>query len=105
MAPPEKAVRLHPDARAELQASVAFYRDRAGENWAERFKQRVAEGFNAIAADPDRYPPAPDLPGVRRIRLKQFPFSLLYINRADDVWVVAVAHGSRKPGYWKHRIP
>ena len=27
-----------------------------------------------------------------------------YINRDDELWVVAVAHGSRKPGYWKKRV-
>ena len=100
-----KAVKLHAEARAELQQSVTFYRERAGERWAGRFKQRVADGLKAIAADPERYPPVRDLPGVRGMRLKQFPFTLLYINRADRIWVVAVAHGSRKPGYWKDRIP
>jgi toxin ParE1/3/4 len=99
-----KAVRLHAEARSELRDSVAFYRERAGERWAVRFKLRVAEGLKAIAAKPERYPPAPDLPGVQKLRLRQFPFSLLYINRTDYVWVVAVAHGSRKPGYWKERV-
>ena len=99
-----KAVKLHAEARAELQDSVAFYRERAGEGWAARFKQRVAEGLNAIGAEPERYPPAPDLPGVQKLRIEQFPFSLFYINRPDYVWVVAIAHASRKPGYWKDRI-
>ena len=105
MPPQGKAVKLHAEARAELQESVAFYRERAGDRWAARFKQRVTEGLRTIAANPERYPPVPDLPGVRRFRLKQFPFSLLYISRADGVWVVAVAHGRRKPGYWRERIP
>jgi toxin ParE1/3/4 len=87
-----------------MRESVLFYRERAGERWAECFKQRVAEELKAIAANPERYPPAPDLPGVRRIRLKQFPFSLLYLDRPDYIWVVAVAHGRRKPGYWRDRI-
>ena len=76
-----KAVKLHAEARAELQKSVAFYRERAGEGWAARFKQRVAEGLNAIGANPERYPLAPDMPGVQKLRIEQFPFSLLYITR------------------------
>jgi hypothetical protein len=28
----------------------------------------------------------------------------LYISRADYLWVVAVARGSRKPDYWKKRV-
>jgi hypothetical protein len=39
-----------------------------------------------------------------KFRLTQFPCSLLYINRADYLWVVAVAHGSRMPAYWKRRV-
>ena len=50
------------------------------------------------------YPPVPDMPGVQKFRLTLFPFSLLYINRADYLWVVGVAHGSRKPGYCKKRV-
>ena len=76
-----KAVKLHVEARAELQESIAFYRERAGEAWAARYKQRVAEGLKAIGANPERYPPAPYLPGVQKLRIEQFPFSLLYINR------------------------
>ena len=41
---------------------------------------------------------------IYKFRLTQFPFSLLYINRADCLWVVAVAHGSRKLGYWKQKV-
>jgi toxin ParE1/3/4 len=99
-----KALKLHAEARAELRESVAFYRERVGERWAVRFKQRVAEGLQAIAANPERYAPMRELPEVRRLRLKQFPFSLLYINRPNYIWIVAVAHGSRKPGYWKQRL-
>ena len=104
MPKPPKTLRLHPEAREELQVSVTFYRERAGEDWATRFKQRVAEGMSTIALDPERCPPVPDTPEVQKLRIKQFPFSLLYINRPDYVWLVAVAHGSRKPGYWKRRI-
>jgi hypothetical protein len=59
--------------------------------WASRSKERVAEGLRAIAANPERYPPVRDMPGVQKFRLTQFPFSLLYINRPDCLWVVAVA--------------
>jgi hypothetical protein len=32
------------------------------------------------------------------------PFSLVYVLRGDDVEVVAVAHGRRRPGYWRSRL-
>jgi toxin ParE1/3/4 len=99
-----KPVRLHPEAQIELQESVEFYRERAGEQWATRFKGRIAESLAAIQANPERHPPAADFPETRKIRLHQFPFSLIYIDRPNYYWVVAVVHGSRRPGYWKSRI-
>src|SRR5580658_3472145 len=99
-----KSVRLHPEAREELRESVLFYRERAGEHWASRFKQRVAEGLQAIASNPSRYPELSELRGVRKIRLAQFPFSIFYITQPDCIWVVAIAHGNRRPDYWKARL-
>jgi toxin ParE1/3/4 len=95
---------LHSEAEAEMQESVTFYRERGGDRLAKRFKQHVEAAFHAIVANPERFPPAPDLPGVQKFRLKHFPFSILYVQRPDYIWIVAVAHGSRKPGYWKHRV-
>jgi len=99
-----KPLKLHADARAELQKSVTFYRERGGDRLAERFKQHVGAAFEAILASPARFPPTADLPGVQKLRLKHFPFALLYVRRPDHIWIVAIAHGSRKPGYWKDRV-
>src|SRR2546429_7045342 len=98
------ALKLHSEAKAELRVSVKYYRDRGGERLAQRFKQHVKAGYKAILANPERFPPARDLPGVQKFRLKHFPFTLLYVRRPDYIWIVAVAHGSRKPGYWTHRV-
>jgi toxin ParE1/3/4 len=99
-----KPLRLHAEARAELQESVGFYRHRAGEWLVSQFKLRIVEGLNAIAAAPERHPQISNLPGVQKVQIKQFPFALFYVNRTKYIWIVAVAHGSRKPGYWKNRI-
>ena len=98
-----KLVKLHPEARTELQDSVDFYGERSGQ-LKSNFKQRVVEGLREMAHDPGRYPKVPGVTDVRKCRLRQFPFSILYINRPHYVWVVAIAHGSRRPGYWKERL-
>jgi hypothetical protein len=33
----------------------------------------------------------------------RFPFSLVYRLFSGDVHIVAVAHSSRRPNYWKDR--
>ncbi len=32
-----------------------------------------------------------------------FPFSIVYAIQGDTLLVIAVAHASRRPGYWKRR--
>jgi hypothetical protein len=35
--------------------------------------------------------------------VKRFPYKIVYRERADDLYIVAIAHTSRRPGYWKDR--
>lgn len=39
----------------------------------------------------------------RRVVLDRFPYLLFYEERGDTIEFVAVAHASRKPGYWLSR--
>jgi hypothetical protein len=38
-------------------------------------------------------------------RLRRFPYLLVYSLSAAAVQVIAVAHGKRRPGYWRRRLP
>jgi len=42
--------------------------------------------------------------GSRRYVVQRFPFNIHYLELADYIWIVAFAHGSRKPGYWRNRL-
>jgi plasmid stabilization system protein ParE len=41
---------------------------------------------------------------VRRIPLRHFPFFLIYRRQGDCLEIVALAHTSRKPYYWRSRL-
>jgi toxin ParE1/3/4 len=41
---------------------------------------------------------------VRRFPLHHFPFVLIYRGREDYLEIVALAHTSRKPNYWRPRL-
>jgi toxin ParE1/3/4 len=41
---------------------------------------------------------------VRRARLDGFPIIVIYQLLDDEVFVVAIAHTSRQPGYWRARL-
>jgi plasmid stabilization system protein ParE len=81
----------------------------AREYYAARSPAAAARFMDAVDAAVKRIVQAPDsLPVVlgqyRRVRVEKFPHSLVFYKRAeDDLRVVAVAHASRRPGYWRRR--
>lgn len=88
------------DAREELQEATAFY-EAARPGLGTRFVDAVEAGFRRVSEQPRLY---------RRIRgrfrrylLERFPYGLIYSIEADCVYVVAVMHLKRKPGYWVKR--
>jgi plasmid stabilization system protein ParE len=40
---------------------------------------------------------------IRQMRVRKFPYKVVYRNQQDGIEVIAVAHGKRRPGYWKGR--
>lgn len=99
-----KRITLHPEAEAELRASERFYEERGGPDLAFDFIRRVRIGLQLVRADPQRFPFLAGCPRVRKYRLARFPFSIYYAEQPDDVWVLAVAHAKRRPGYWAERL-
>ena len=89
----------------DLEDAVLWYeakRDGLG----LRFKSAVQRAEQRLAQNPGLGAPVVgrSVPrGVRRLRLKRFPYSLFYVNDGEVV-VVAVAHDRRRPGYWKVRV-
>ena len=35
---------------------------------------------------------------------REFPYSVVYLEQPDRVWIVAVMHAKRQPGYWHNRL-
>jgi plasmid stabilization system protein ParE len=93
-------VELHPEADAEFAAQVDYYDD-CELGLGERFYREVISCLDWIA----EHPTLPRLRrNYRRLNLKVFSFYIAYVVEGDLIWVLAVAHGHRKPGYWRDRI-
>lgn len=95
-----KRVRFHDSARDELVHETLYYQS-IGAALGARFAAAVEEAAQRAAefpamGSPHRY-------GTRRYFTKTFPFSLVYVERGDEVYVLAIAPDSRKPGYWRSR--
>ena len=94
--------RFHEAADAELAEAVAYY-DGKAPGLGDRFLAEVKAAAQYI----ERYPEiAPILDaGVRAKVLDRFPFSLMYIVDEHQLYILAVAHQSRRPAYWADRLP
>jgi toxin ParE1/3/4 len=42
--------------------------------------------------------------GIRRKKIRGFPYSILYALEDDHLRVIAVPHEKRFPHYWKSRV-
>ncbi len=40
----------------------------------------------------------------RKVKVGKFRYSIVFRLRSDEVQILAVAHDSLKPGYWKNRM-
>ena len=56
-----------------------------------------------VCSHPHRYPIEAQ-PEIRRVRLKQFPYNILFRETGNTIQVLAVAHKRRNPRYWQNRL-
>jgi len=92
---------FHPAAIDEAEASARWYRERSPLS-AARFVDELNEVIDRILEAPERWPQGAR--GTRKVKLPCFPFLVIYRVSKGAVLVMAVAHGRRRPGYWKNRL-
>lgn len=93
-------IEFHHEARTELEESAAFYEARAP-YLGDEFLAEVVGAAERILAHPEIGFPVTDR--LRRYLVDRFPYSMLYHIREEGIFVVAVMHHRRRPGYWKER--
>jgi plasmid stabilization system protein ParE len=92
---------FHPEARAELREAVRHYEVEASGLGAE-FAAEVR-----VAVDRARENPwigAPSEADTRRKLLPRFPYALIYLAEEEQIYIIAVMHQRREPGYWHKRL-
>jgi plasmid stabilization system protein ParE len=95
-----RVVRIHPLAAEEADVARLWYFER-NPQVSQVFVSALAAAVESIAASPRRWPRVHGK--YRRYLLRRFPFSIVYLERADSIDVIAVAHHRRRPGYWQER--
>ena len=88
-------------AAAELQEVANWYQER-DTAVAERFQIEIESCLTRIIEDPESHPL--EYRHYRWIRVRRFPYRLIYEQLDQDrILILAVAHTSRRPEYWRER--
>lgn len=93
-------IRFVEEAQLEFLDAISDY-EAARSGLGQRFKDEVDRSVSWIADHPELYRLRPS--AYRRINLRIFPFYIPFIVREQTLWILAVAHASRKPLYWISR--
>ena len=91
---------FHPAASDEIVETTAYYEDEVP-GLGDGFITEVKKVIEVLNDQPEIGQRVGEQ--FRRIILARFPYSLIYSIESDRIWVVAVAHHRRRPGYWQGR--
>lgn len=93
-------IRWHPGASQDLLDAIEYYQSCA-ESLDARFLAHVDAAAALAAASPllHRCFDGP----FRKVHVERFPYALIYREKDGGIEFMAVAHGSREPGYWRER--
>ncbi len=88
---------------AELEISDAYkYFEAKRQSLGDKFLDRLDEVLKRISESPELY--ALEKNGIRKVKLRQFPYVLGYFIDVEQVVILGVVHGSRDPKVWNERL-
>lgn len=91
-------------ARADVELAVAYYADEAGADVALGFINALEQAYSFIADTPGagspRWSHELNLPGLRSLGLKGFPWLIFYLELHSHVDVWRVLHAKRDMPAW-----
>lgn len=95
-----RPLRLHQAAQLEFEEAAACY-DAKDTGLGSAFLAEVTHALEQIRTFPEAAPVG--FGSVRARVLVAFPYSLHYAVLDDMVFVLSLAHHSRRPFYWRER--
>ncbi len=92
---------LDPDAESEFDDAITYIeQERPGAG--QRFFDAISTRFARIAEH--RFAGKLIRRGVRRYVVPGWRYSIIYSVEPDHIFILAIAHQSRRPNYWRRRL-
>lgn len=88
-------------AKDELREAAAYY-DGCQKGLGKAFLAAIEAATRHVASNPLRYRKIGGR--FRRCLVERFPYGLIYAVDGEEIFVAAVMHLKRKPGYWEGRV-
>lgn len=98
---PSAMFKIHDEAADELRQVTDWFLERSVDA-ARSFIAELDRALARILSNPGMG--AHYLYGTRGVKLHRFRYVLVYKDVGDFVHVIAVAHTSRRKGYWRKRL-
>ncbi len=96
-----KPFAFHREADAEFIEALQHYagiNPELGGRYYDEIHRLIAEACRTPSTF--RFIRKPD----RRHFTREFPYGIIYVERPDDIWILAVMHLHREPAYRQHRL-
>lgn len=100
-----RTLRIHRLAEDELTDAASWYETRQpglGVSFLD-LVDNVIDGLASGLLPSNPVPGVKSAKNARRILLKRFPYSIVFYERENEIMIIAFAHSSRRPGYWRSR--
>ena len=95
-------LRIHRLAVAEIDHEVDYYEScRVG--LGAELEDEIDAVIDTIIQFPEAAPQWRNRPDRRLAILDRFPFAVPYQIKGEEIVILALAHTSRRPGYWSRR--
>ena len=96
-----KRIGFHSKARDELDHAIGYYEEQK-QGLGLDLRAEVEKAASKIQENPDLGSPY-KIEGFQYVLVHRFPYVVYYANLPDYIWIVAIAHARRRPGYWRKR--
>jgi len=88
-------IRLAPSAVSDLAGTRDYYHE-ISEELEVQFLDQLDVTMERLRTFPKGAPPVEGFPGVRRARVRQFPYGVFYCLDDDDILILRVLHSRRQ---------